>query len=432
MSLIEALDNCSDRSILDLAQMKLPFEKDTPRFIELKNKVITNSLENLEKYSFDDLVDIIKIQGYFGIDSSEGVREFVWRLGDDEKLLSRYFTHDAQPKYKLRSDIDKVLWCELVRIYNKDYFPEEISVRFEEIQIINAVRYGNLRLVKYLESSGRKDNLLLLDAAVLSGSLDVVKYITKEHPETHEQEISKYIYYNSLENLDVLKYIYELDPKKTLPDNMTVKAAHYDDINLMKWLIDNKCPVDGRVLFNAVFFANMNLVKWLVDNDYVTRYIDNQNYFKVAGMQGNLELIKYLYEICKNKYNRMNKFNQDFFSGVITSFSTDTKTKIEIIDWVRKNADYVVSDYVHILSLIAVIGDVELFDYYMTFVESDNLCERIFCNAIRSKNIKMMKYLYDKRCPFDPKKCMDAIMEYYPNKNELIFELVFKKFILEE
>jgi hypothetical protein len=136
----------------------------------------------------------LKTFSYLNLDSSDIVKEITWIIGEHENLFKKYFEQvrfGNLKKYVVKKTIDKTVYCEFKRVFNKEHYAEELNVRFIKLEYIRLVEFGNLRLLKWVRSK---------------------KFANSN-------------------NWDEYTYV-------------TGLAAHHGHFELLKWAHDNGCPLD--------------------------------------------------------------------------------------------------------------------------------------------------------------------------------------------
>src|SRR5271163_1938115 len=183
--LIEALEQDTDfkkSDIKDLIPIKLPY----------MNKIINNSFDTKKK-SLKTLLKALTTYSYLGVDSKKIVKKIIWILGRSKKLFDEYFTESKEieksmsddddddddiVKYKLRSDIDKIIYNEIKRTYGKrNYTKEELSVRFIPYTNTDLIALaGNFKLLKWVRKNKCEWNYWTCAHAASNGHFDILKW----------------------------------------------------------------------------------------------------------------------------------------------------------------------------------------------------------------------------------------------------------------
>src|SRR5271163_4424658 len=130
LSLLEILEECRD--LEDIKEKAIDLLPDLPFKEQIVNKTF-----DFEHALFDDLLSSLGTYSYLCLDSSQVVKEIVWRLGDDRVLFEKFFVqsnshlYSKERRYKLKNDIDKIYYNEIKSVYRSEHYPEELDIRFD-------------------------------------------------------------------------------------------------------------------------------------------------------------------------------------------------------------------------------------------------------------------------------------------------------------
>jgi ankyrin repeat protein len=148
-------------------------------------------------------------------------------------------------------------------------------------------------------------------SAILSGNLDMVKYVMKiGQYDIHNIRIS--IIYSLAENLelDVIKYFKSIGIKLDGANNVILsEAAKKDDFDIVKYMVENYPQSihngNENALVSATEHGHLDIIKYLLNLGKDKRSLKNKqedvrnahiNPLYVAARNGNLDMVKYLVE----------------------------------------------------------------------------------------------------------------------------------------
>lgn len=173
------------------------------------------------------------------------------------------------------------------------YF-SDLGIRSSEI-ILNAVRGGHLEIVKYMTGKVPPDEQLyadrarLIEAAIESGNIDVLKYLISQGLASHNGV--KRAAGNG--HFEMVKLLLQMEMNETCLYDAVKAAAAGGHLTIIKYLMD-KCENDYSegIIDIAALNGHAEIVKYLVRigkpfSDYA---------FKCGYENGNLEIVKCLVE----------------------------------------------------------------------------------------------------------------------------------------
>lgn len=206
-------------------------------------------MSELTLYTLDDLTNGIKSS-----DDDELKDEFIWRIGSDERVFNEYFKMNENNKYIIQDE-------ELKSVFPDEYTLEDLGCRFGEISIRNVIKTGYLRLLKRLISNNYiiNDSQICMYAA-LYGNLEILEYLYESG-----FYMNRWVYaaasFNGHKN--ILEWLLMKEGDNIKWDALSCAfAARNGHFELLKWLRDNKCPLDYTVLLNAKEFAHKEIYDW--------------------------------------------------------------------------------------------------------------------------------------------------------------------------
>lgn len=229
--------------------------------------------------------------------------------------------YNKELKYCVRAE------CKLLnyKIYPKDYNDKDISINIiendeydddEKLYIIsliynvsnaklwsdniilnNAVEHNQFNILLFLHKNGCFLEEITFNNAIISGNLDMIKYLYIANCPYHEHTSCIYAAENNY--LEVCKYLKEISFKFDV--GTTIAAAYSGKLDCLKFAIDNGCPINEEVFYRAVEGNHINVVKYLVElyKSQQINYTDDDEICRKAVDIDNLEMLIYLH---KNGY----------------------------------------------------------------------------------------------------------------------------------
>lgn len=272
----------------------------------------------------------------------------------------------------------------------------------DDIQmIIN--KYSVLKMFCESLKSNEYDNI---DSAAKNGQYFKLRHICKiQHKE--------YFIYSSInaiqnDNFECFKLLCEIGYKETIYDtcisdcaasvgnlecleyankcvgirwneNTCLAAAENGHVNILKYLYENGCKWDCRIIIDAILRDNIEILKYAVENGCPWR--GDESYF--VSMFGSFECFKYIHE---------NIFELNYYMFILAiTYNDDEK-----IAYLMENK-CPFNDKV--CSAAALNGYLNVLKYL-----HENNCrwdERTCLKAARSGNLECLKYAHESGCPWD-------------------------------
>ena len=331
-------------------------------------------------------------------------------------------------------------------IYDDDY---------KKILYAYVTKKGNIEMIKFLDSdvTSNVNNLcgtLTFVYAIISGNMEVVKYLRNRPKKIYEYEGPINIkcdgmYYDDTDHIKFYGNVLTRDHLYPLDVSICNYAAMSGNIEMLKYFISDeyKCPYNNKICKYAVRSGNMEMIEYIRsmtdkntwDSDTCTEAVKsgniemvkylrsglyekdicpwNSNTFIEAVKSGNIEMVKYL----RSELNKEDKcpWNHRVCSEAVKSGN------IEMIKYLRSGANeedkcpYYKNDmYIY----AALSGNVEMMKYVRLELDEENKCPAniyICACAAKSGNIEMIKYLRsglteEDRFPWDEKTCANAAL----------------------
>lgn len=162
----------------------------------------------------------------------------------------------------------------------------------KKIVLIDALKVGNLDLVKWLRKQGCAWDCDAFKASAEYGNIENMKWLKEQgclwNPDT-------FAYAAKYGNLDIMKWLKEQEcPWNT---KTFFYSSEYGDLDNMKWLREQGCPWNTNVFWMAARCGNLENMKWLREQGCPW----DLDTFRAAVGNGNEQNIKWLVdEGCEN------------------------------------------------------------------------------------------------------------------------------------
>ena len=218
------------------------------------------------------------------------------------------------------------------------YLHEVMGLRGNDKSMFIAIKHNNLPMIKYLSEHAYIINDISFDKCVKNKNLNIIKFIHENNLFTNRDNANKYLI-NSLDNITILKYLYEtMGFNEEIDDSiMNIAIWYYDEtiitylhkvigmgfnnkyyyeyyikknnLHMIKYLYEHKCKYDlnGMYINMAILNNNLEMIKYLyntmgingINDSTEDMCIINSIYFSIK--MNNLEILKYLYHVMKLK-----------------------------------------------------------------------------------------------------------------------------------
>lgn len=187
--LIEVLNNLDDHTETIEQILKKPFG------CELFQKTL-----DPETLSPDDLVLAIATAGYLNLPTKKLIEEFMWKIGEKEELLKKYFMygHYMGQNRAFKNELR-------INGYLEPIPNAKLCVRYEAVSLVDCAAVGNLRLLKFMFPRQENTNKVCSTAARY-GHLDCLMYAHSQGCEWNDSTCTWAAMYG---HLDCLRYAHE-------------------------------------------------------------------------------------------------------------------------------------------------------------------------------------------------------------------------------
>ena len=175
-------------------------------------------------------------------------------------------------------------------------------------------------------------------------------------------------------------------------------AARNNDLELIKFLKRNNCPFNYDTWVEAIQEQNMEILKYLKKN----RIDINQYTLKIAAMTGNIEIFKFVLKYLEKKYciiDSVSLCNYAIMGG-----------SLSMLKWLLKEGyrlDYLSFQYAAScdnVKILVYIYNLCSHDLSMPWFNEET-CQA----AADSGNLRNLKWLRKKKCPWDMRTTMSAV-----------------------
>lgn len=437
-------ESCPDEDIKTLITIDLPYKED----------ILNGEFEkDLQKKNTDTLAKAFKTYGYLGIESENLVKEFVWKIGKNE-LFFEYFKQVNKKKFSVRSDIDKVIYHELIRTYPDAYSPEELGCRFYISQMTDysIAGSGNLRLLEYYlttyddmvgfyrtnQISNRKSSYPCAKAA-MGGHFHVLKWLRENNYPLDDTRIFSHASLHG--RFDIMKWL-RSEKCKWDSDTYTLIGDGPELFEMIKWLVQEGCPwgrhscsgiikygrldilewlvnynviIYGEAYISAIKYDKLDVVKWLINNNVRTSRIDVFPFH----IDGIYEAISDEYILCSfaAKYDKFeilkwlldNNHQFNHITVALAIQTNDTKTNnFEILKMLHSKKKF---NNTLITAKAAELGNIEVLKWLLSNDYPIDASANAF--AARRGDFEMLKYLRSIDCPYDNSIMINMVSNYH-------------------
>lgn len=274
--------------------------------------------------------------------------------------------------------------------------------------------------MKFLESIGFEYDFSCYETVVINGRLNVLKYLREV--KKIDWNI-KYIIINAAKygHLKILKYTYitleEYNKNLFIVSSALYIAVANGHIECSNFFLENGYIFDKKSLYSAAYKGHLEIIK------YFSSYIEDKNdYFRItegASITGKLDIIKYIYKLSKMNYNlipwNLEAFKLSSMGGHLDSLVFMHEKSIKngwVCPWrgvciiealINKHFEcltYLISNGVKCPNeAINFIYDYESFKYIYKHIDKSSINHLIMDKLAEKGQLDALKFLVEKGVP---------------------------------
>ena len=180
----------------------------------------------------------------------------------------------------------------------------ENGENIEDVNAIISCYGGNLDILKISLQNGSKLSSKCFMYSSIMGHLDIIKYLFKNECPLDEDSL---YYASTYGHLEVLKYLFKNEGRERILlvyVNILPITILYNHFECAKFLIDNGSLPDSVCMYNAILNNNIKIIKYLINKEVQF----NTTHFDAAIKLDDINLIKYLRENGCPIPNKLNTF----------------------------------------------------------------------------------------------------------------------------
>lgn len=292
--------------------------------------VMENGIENfIEKY-YDEFGDKCPFKyNKMGCDAKELEKEYGPKIKDDISLLEKFFKATVDELLNgtvfTPKEIEKLKYADHywdIPKINFMYTTQESSLTSKNV-IEAAVKYGNLRLMKWVENKKYSIKHHTFCYALEKNNIEILKWYKMLYDSCYDDLTTDH-YYNTISlaieakcSIDIILWLLKNKfPLSSLTLEVAVRnsnlaiinlllayncplssyifecAAGKGDLKIMELLLNHKCPWDEDTFSKAAEEGHLSVMKWLHEKGCPW----DEDTFSKAASHGNLYIMKWLYE----------------------------------------------------------------------------------------------------------------------------------------
>jgi hypothetical protein len=219
-----------------------------------------------------------------------------------------------------------------------------------------------------------------------------------------------YLFKGAIYNMKLLKWCVK---KYDIPESATASATKYNNFVALKFLIEKNPKVSEHTTTYAAKNGNILILKYLIDNGYPTEHVCYE-----AAYNGHFDIVKFCYSIgiCDDNITlgAANGGHLDILKfGYEHGYKLNKICRglhIHILEWLILNIYF---DYnIDVTNFLAQNGKLDCLQFLHSR-DYNILHEEVFTSAVLSRNIDMIKWLYDIGCPFDKKIINKTVTKFF-------------------
>ena len=243
--------------------------------------------------------------------------------------------------------------------------------------ILQSAKNGNLETIKWLYNKGMSFKEESVFLAAENGHTKIVQFLLSKMNKTPEIAIDY--------------------------------AAKSGDLEMVKWL-HNHCEIDSFTIVNAIKHNHLDLVKWLCETCENSKYYFTSIH-KVAVEIGNMDIVKYIYEMSEFRY-----MEQDILDLAVRSGN------LEVVKYLHSEG-YEFGKFTFLEAVKS--GNLEVFEWLcMMNCKNDHSLNIEY--GLKGGNLDIIKYLYEKDQPLSPIRSYYATTSGNLKLVEWLFEQNFE------
>ena len=161
-----------------------------------------------------------------------------------------------------------------------------IGFRMDKVALSKAAVRGHLHILKFAVEHGC---VITIDVVQLAlDHVQCLKYLYEQKPDMFADVVTGSPYHIEhlvmAGNLESFKYLHSLFPNWTWSDKLPARASVGGHIDCLKYLFENGCPHDYRVIYDACVTGELECIKYAVEHgcDYddraIRQAIENHNF----------------------------------------------------------------------------------------------------------------------------------------------------------
>ena len=171
---------------------------------------------------------------------------------------------------------------------------------FEPLSLSYASLNGNLDMVKILRSHGFSwkipstyfgQEVYVISEAARGGHLEVMKWMVENGCPIGMRA------FNEAAGFGDVKILEWLRDKGCQWENRTmVYASSNSNLDAIKWLHSNGCPWDNRAVFSAAYKNNKEILGWLIDNGCPSEFHPNSSEYSLLSKRCKIDILDWIKE----------------------------------------------------------------------------------------------------------------------------------------
>jgi len=207
-------------------------------------------------------------------------------------------------------------------------------------------------------------------------------------------------------------------------------AAFSKKLLLVQYLYEHKCEQNRHTVTGAIIGGNLDVLKYLVNNN--CEMPSHNKLARISGSAGSIDVVEFVVNKC---FGDNYCGNKDRLINIIIQRASKYGN-IKVLEW-GKSKGY---QFNYCLSHAAAGGQSNTIKWLLNNTEF-MLNVYVFANACGSGNLKLVKWLFDEKCPYNELAYSNAIFHQsidildflyennFPFDREKINKIIYKKTI---